>query len=1097
MQLNKSQLVNNINAEISDQSYGQISPYDIRHNLVDIIDSISNLTLTNNLESLNFATFGEGNTRVGISSLENISIDHSSSVDNTAIGFSSLRSNYQSARNTAIGSHALSCNVYGWGNVAVGYNALAGNTVGQLNVCIGNYALNNNKSGNGNIALGHGAGYYADKNSSHKLFIGYHPVDDQHICDNPTGNGWMPLLYGDLSSIQLGIGTKNLNSYGVLHVGGNILPSGSDVSSLGYSSYAWNKLYLSRSIEFSNLSSIFSSGSSLLCTSNHIYPNENNTYSLGSPTYSWASGHFKDITVTGTAVINQLSYSSVSIYSNKTFYLGVNQNNQPLYNDSQLDDGGLVLKSSTSNKEYKISFRPSNEGMPGFAGAYNSVWYSNINFQVASDRYVRTNSLISYDPTAFDNNDSFGLFFNSGITYISRKNVLGTNLGLPNGHVAGISNINFISNSGSTQNYSVSLMSLESGVSVSQKFLTGTKDRLKDSYNNNKDKLKGFELKYVDESLSNVVGPLIDRFVISSYNNTSLPINALTLMKANQEGGVVGITNIPSISDNIIPKTIFNIRSINDCIARFTAENNGYYKSAVQLLGSSNCEASGVEITYLNNSGIADINIFKNYDKVCFVRLKDNQQIGLLSSGVTNATVTIGHSGIAQLPSISIKDDTFVTNSNVVADSGYGKIFNLRDFRQYANQYNSLFYLDSSGNRFNLVVNNLDNIDGRAVYVDGSGNTFAGYLSPSGRKITSSIKENTTYGYQSLYGIKSGSGNLTIGYNSLNNLSSGNNNIAIGRFAGSGLFSSYDNIIIGNYAFNRTSPLDHTSGNIIIGNHIGATQSGSYHFLVGNRSNVILLQGKLGPNNTDKFLSLPSSGRLYVNNYNNTEGLCLKSNLIEIIDSGGSNYPENDLRFRFIGNNAADLMILNHNANPNPYDSIWNTPTVLVNQFLSYKDDYWFPASGLSSDSNSISPKPYAQLNGNLRLKGNIQFSDGTYLGSTKPIKQNTQLADSGIALGNSGIVLANSGIEFTRSMFIEGYMPTGMAAPVNSSTKTSGILIPKDITWADSGSIFIVNRDTTSVIHAGAYVIAARINNEYKPVWVSASDTTCECCNT
>jgi hypothetical protein len=1066
MQLSKSQLVNNINAEISDQSYGQISPYDIRHNLLDIIDSISNLTFDKNLESLNFSTFADGNTKVGISALDNVKIAHSISNHNTAIGFNSLRSNYQSVKNTAVGSHSLSCNVYGEGNVAVGYNSLAGNTVGHLNVAIGNFTLHNNKSGNGNIAIGHGAGYYITKNSNYNLFIGYHPVNEQHICDNPTGSGWMPLLYGDLSGIKLGIGTRSLNNYGVLHVGGNILPSGSNVSSLGYPSYSWSNLYLSKSIEFDNSASIFASGSSLLCASNHLYPSEANKYTLGSPSYIWNSGFFKDIVVTGTAIINQLNYSNTSIYSNKTFYLGVNSTNQPLYSDSQLNDGGLVLKSSTNNKEYAISFRPPNEGMPGFDSVYNAVWYSNINFQVPSDRYIKANSLISYDAEAFNSNDSFGLFFNSGITYISRKNVLGSNLGLPNGHVAGVSNINFISNSGISEDYSVSLMSLESGVSVSQRFLTGTKVRQKDSLNNNKDKLSGFEIKYIDDSLAGIQGPLTDRLVVGSYDNTSKFINGLVVMKNDQDGSVLGITNIQSVTENVIPKTIFNARSSNDCIARFTAENNGFYKSAIQLLGRDNCEASGVEFAYLNNSGIADITIYKNSNATNFIRMKDINEIGILSSGVTNSTITVGHSGMHQLPVISLKDNTFVTNSGVVASIGYGKIYNLRDARSYANQFNSLFYSDASGNQFNLVVNKLDNVDARAVYTDTSGNTFAGYLSPSGRKITASIRENTTYGHQSLYDIKSGSGNLAIGYNSLYTLSSGNNNIAIGRFAGSGLLSSVDNIIIGNQAFNKTSPLNHTSGNIIIGHNIGASHSGSHNFLIGNNG-LILLDGKLGPTNADKRLTLPSGGRLYLNNANNSDSLCLRANVIEVIDSGGNNYPDNVLTFKFSGNNSADLFTLSHNASP------------LINT--------------VSYDGSS---RPYAQLNGDLRLQGFVRFSDGTSLNTSSGILHATNLANSGIALGNSGIALGNSGIALVNSSTIEGFMPSGLLAPASFGLKTSGLLIIKDSNWADSGSVFVINRDATSVIHSGAYVIASRINNEYKPIWVSSSDTACVCCN-
>jgi hypothetical protein len=139
---------------------------------------------------------------------------------------------------------------------------------------------------------------------------------------------------------------------------------------------------------------------------------------------------------------------------------------------------------------------------------------------------------------------------------------------------------------------------------------------------------------------------------------------------------------------------------------------------------------------------------------------------------------------------------------------------------------------------------------------------------------------------------------------------------------------------------------------------------------------------------------------------------------------------------------------------------------------------------------------PYAELNGDLRLRGYLLFSDRTTLTSASGITHATLLADSGVHLGNSGIAIANSGINLTNSMFIEGYMPNGMSAAPNLSTKTSGILIPKDINWANSGTIFIMNRDTTSVIHSGAYVIAARVNDEYKPIWVSASDTACVCCN-
>jgi len=1081
MILSKSQLVNNINTEISDQSYGQISPYDIRHNLLDILDSVHNLTLSQELKSLNLATIPSGNTKVGQLTLESIELPGYLSQDNTAIGYSALKANYQSSKNTAVGSYSLSCNIYGQNNVALGYNALAGNTVGHLNIGLGNYSLHNNKSGNGNIAIGHGAGYYVNKDTNNKLFIAYHPIDDNYICSNPNGSGLTPLVYGDLSTIQLGIGVNSLHSYGKLQVGGDITPSGNNVLNIGHSLYNWKSLYLSRSIEFANSSSINADISSVISIKGSVSPLINNLYNIGEASRKWSRGYFQNLTVDGIANINQLVSISTQNYTNKTLYLGTNSTLFPLYSDSTLVGGGLSLKSSNS-REYSIAYYPPNSGMPCFVGEYEkSTFRTNTSFQVPSTAYIKTNSIVSYNPDAFGEGDCYGLFFNSGISYISRKNVLGSNPGLSTGPLAGIGNINFLSNSGELTNYIVSLSSIESGVNVSQRFLTGTKVRQKDSLNNNRDKLSGFEIKYIDDSNLGITGPLTDRLVVGSYDRTSKFVNGLVIMKNDIDGSVLSVTNIPSVTENVLPKTIFNVRSSNHCIGRFTSENNGYYKSAIQLLTRENCEASGVEFAYLNNSGIADISIYKNSVSTNFIRMKDINQIGILSSGITNATVTIGHSGISKLPTISLKDNLWISDSTVSSSVGYGKIYNLYDPKNYANQYNSLYFIDGSGNSFNLTVNKLDNVDARAVYTDASGNTFAGYMSPSGRKnITAATKNNISYGYQALYSILSGSGNFGIGYNSIYNLASGNNNIVIGEFSASGIGVTSNNIIIGNKSFNKTPQLSNTVCNTIIGHDIGSSHSGSYNFLVGN-NNLILLDGKLGPANSDKRLTLPSGGRLYINNANDTDSLCLKANIIEVIDSGGNNYPDNTLTLKFSANNSFDLLYFNHNAPP-----LLNQPT--------YKTINNNPILG--GIIPSILPRPYAELNGDLKLKGILCFSDGTVLATSSGIVTSIELANSGIALGNSGISLANSGIARVNSSFVEGYMPNGLQPPIGNSSKTSGILVLKDSNWADSGNVFVINRDSTSVIHSGAYVIAARVNNEYKPIWVSASDTACVCCN-
>ena len=1091
MILSKSQLVNNINSEISDQSYGQISPYDIRHNLLDIIDSIHNLTLSNELKSLNFSTFAPGNTRVGQLALDNVSIDGSISSDNTAIGYYSLRSNYQGIKNTAIGSNALSCNVYGEGNVALGYQSLAGNTVGHLNIGIGNFSLNNSKSGAGNIAIGHGAGYYADKDSYHKLFIAYHPVNEQHICDNPTGSGFIPLLYGDLSGIKLGIGTRTLNNQGVLQVAGNIVSSSASTNSLGTPALQWNSLFVNSGIYINNYGMLYST-SGIEIVNADIYPTSNNSFSLGLFQRKWKNGYFNHI-VADSANITYLNALHTYLYSGANIFLNVDDQNKPLLNDDNIIGGGVILKSSNAGsqveKNYSLTVLPPSSGFSSFAGDYNATWFSSINLRVPSGSYIQTNNIVSYNPSNLSDSDCFGLFFESGITYFSRKNVLKVNPISSAGHIAGISNINFISNSGEVKDYSVAISSLESGVSVSQKFLNGTKSRIKDIANSNKDKLRGFEIKYVDDSLLNVQGPLTDRLVVGSYNNTSQFVNSFTLLKYSQDGSAFGITNIPN-SDSILPDTIFNVRSKDNCIARFSAEASAGFKSAVQLLGSSNCLCSGLEISYLNNSGIVDFTLYDNVSGANFIRFR-NKQIGLLSSGILNEVITIGHSGMHKLPAISLKDDTFVSDSNIVPSSGYAKLFAKRVERLHANQYNTIFLLDCSGNSLDLSVNKLDNIDARAIYTDASGNTYGGYLSPSGRKfITEKTKDNTSYGNKALYSIDSGSGNIAFGSESLYNLTSGNNNIAIGQNAGSGLINSSNNIIIGNKAFNKSTTLSTTSGNIIIGHNVGSSISGSYNFLLGLNENTILLEGKLGPTNNDKMLVLPSGGKLYIHNNDNTESLSIRPNIIEVIDSGGSDFPENELLFKFTGNKSANLLTLNHVASSSVYSPSWSHPSYIIGNFggLDYYNNFWFPTSGLLTD---LTPKPYAQLNGNLRLNGNIQFADGTYLGSTKQISINTDLANSGISLGNSGISIGNSGIQRLNSLFIEGFVQSNIPAP-SAGQKTSGIMILKDQFWADSGLIFVTNRDSTSVIHSGAYVVAAKINNEYRPIWISAADTFC-----
>lgn len=1065
MILSKSQLVNNINTEISDQSVGQISPYNIRHNLIDIIDSVHNLLNTHNINAKNIGTPEKRNAYVGTEAFKNDNLPGSNNHDNTAIGHNALRSIYQSFENTAVGSYALGCNVYGSGNIAFGYQALGSNVVGNANIGIGLYTLHNNKAGQNNIAIGRGAGYYVEKDTSNKLFIASHSISAEYICDNPEGIGLVPLIYGDFATKQIGINVRTLHNNATLQVSGNVTPYLTDDSDLGISGNRWRFLNLSSGVYLGNnfylgrgfgLNGVVISGS--------LIPSNNDSYVLGDTQNIWQSGFFKDLKVDGTAYINQLNYLSQSYFTGKYIYLAINDTNEGYLTDEELVNGGLVLKST--DNAYNISFYPASSGLSCFSGVNNkSTWRSNISFEVPSGSYIRTNSLVSYEPF---NDNCYGLFFDSGVSYISRKNVLSVNPASEDGHIAGIGNVNFISNSGEVENYSVSISSLESGVFVSQRFLTGTKQREKDATNENADKLQGFEIKYIDDSLSEIQGFLSDRLIIESYNNTSKPVNGLVIMKDSEDGAVCGITNISSITEDILPATILNVRSDNEAIIRLTSETTAYEKAALQLLGNENCETSGVELSYLNNSGISDLSIFKDGARTIFIRLNQpSGSIGILSSGITNEAITIGHSGISGLPVISLKDSTGINNlqTSFTATPGYGKIYNINNYKAFANQHNDLKFLDPSGNLFDLIVNKYDNIDARAIYTDNLGNTFGGHLSPSKRlNTTIAVSGNTTYGNRALSNIISGSGNIAIGNNAASGISRGSDNIVLGVNSFNTMSSGTQNIIIGNRSFIRENT-GSTTGNIIIGhNGLGNSTSASYQFLLGINENIVLLNGTLGPNDADKNLTLPKDGKIFLYNSDNQKSLRLYNNIIELNNSNNINYPTDSLVFRFRSNQYANLLTLNHNAIP-----LTNVPVY-----------------------NSTN-RPYAQLDGDLKIQGNINFSDNTVLGSAGFLPRIDTLEDDVDALTTRVNTIGSdsqASTSISNNLFIEGYAVSNISNPSNASIPTSGQLRKKNASWEDDGIITIVNRDTTCTIKANDYIIAIKINNEYRPIWLSAIDT-------
>gem|GEM_PF-1202143 len=189
-------------------------------------------------------TTGFDNTAVGSYSLMNTTVGN----ENTGCGYGALMSNQSGSSNSAFGDKTLINNNIGFGNVAMGTSALYSNTGGTYNTAIGVQAGFYSVSGSNNVnvgynaGLGFGTGITYDNNTlvgassglnlttgSTNILIGYNAgnnitsgshnivVGSYKNVPFPTGNSQMVigdpnLIYGDLVSLRLGIGTTAPNT---------------------------------------------------------------------------------------------------------------------------------------------------------------------------------------------------------------------------------------------------------------------------------------------------------------------------------------------------------------------------------------------------------------------------------------------------------------------------------------------------------------------------------------------------------------------------------------------------------------------------------------------------------------------------------------------------------------------------------------------------------------------------------------------------------------------------------------------------------------------------------------------------------------------
>lgn len=1087
MKQTKASLVANITQDLSDNATQDITPRDVRQNLIDIIDSIGNLLFTEQIVSTNFATQTTRTTIAGEDVLSKLGQESYVSVDNSAFGYAALKQNFRGERNTALGAYSLTCNVYGTDNVAVGYSALAGNSNGVANVGIGEYTLYYNKLGNMNVAIGHGAGYYADRESSSKLYIGVHPVTEQYICDNPEGVGLTPLVHGDFVLEKFGVNVNDFHPYGSVQVSGAISPSEDQVFDLGHTDYSFNIAH-ARGISFSEgvsntydplTDAVLVSGVQM--HSDDIKPLTSNVYSLGSPSNVWRNTHTHDLNVYGTANINELNTITSCLYECKTLYLatsGVCEGETSpcgYLPESLLVGAGLVIPSSGDSglSNFKWTLTPSGLSTRSLApqpGTLedNAYWTSNNNILLSGDySHIRASKYVGLDngKAAFGGmisnagNGFGGMNVDTDATY--QRLVFTTNDGFFDSVYNSLeragagdfgsfySNYTFSINSSaedtnplSTEARRVTISSPDLDVPVSLNFNHGNSHK------------RGAEI------YSTASGAAQGLF-ISTYDgsNSSNPdINTVSIMQDDATGGVLGVHNFTNGQQVRLPETIINARSSSDASIRVTAENAGNVSAALELCGELNCLQDAGEIVYNKQSGVMMLSTYKDSGRLEHITLNQSsigRGFGIYNTNpANNNMVNIGSDD----DNIGIALSNFPENYLPLATTGFTTLI-AREVDDI-DQKSELVYVDSVGNSFplSLVTDNSRSLFGddtnlfggsgcpsnRSDVLPASGNTGYGAEALSSTSSSGPCNVlNTAIGYKAGYGLAHSSGNVVVGSESIVPAVSGvNNNIVLGNNA---VVSGSNNLLIGNSIDNVAS-----SNNIVIGPYIDASGLPNSTFLLGGGTNV-LLSGVL--NSANPVLSMPSDGSFRLYDSSNIESTSISHHKMQVAGSG-TRYGTNPFVISFAGEEGLknDVMTLDHSAHYG----------------MNNSEEY-----------ETTNPRrPFVHINGDLQVRGALRLPDGSSLTSATAV--------------NSIEVLIAELQEQIDVQTIEGTMLQDVDSPPSPLAPNQGTM-----STFTGETVTIVLRDIYLRLEEGDYVIASRIKTptgsyEYRPVWVSNEYATC-----
>lgn len=593
-----------------------------------------------------------------------------------------------------------------------------------------------------------------------------------------------------------------------------------------------------------------------------------------------------------------------------------------------------------------------------------------------------------------------------------------------------------------------------------------------------------------------------DRLSIHIDNGQSDVREAVTILRNGgtaSQSGLVGITNAtyhPVSGSPVVPETIFNVQSTGDSNIRFSSGPSKVYRSSLELLGNGNARASGLHISYnpslddafvvgpgyggygygdlcvdpdTVDNPVADFSLIRpsGSNGVEFSHLTFSER-GYVAIGLTradnnrrvypHAPLTISYScdGHQDSGTISMHEQA----SSPTTHSDFGKIY----VKPYSigGRTQALYFKDDGGFETNLVLSQdlepSDSLDG-LIYGDNFGNTYGGWFTPAARTGDSNTRYNTYYGYgagfylgdagqaqcNTLIGYLTGSGlqptsnyNTVVGCSNLKNYTTANGNVIVGHNNLSNDSSTQtgsidDVILIGRNLYNNDLPND---GDLAIG--IGTSP---------------LVKGNLTSNNrfftiSDGYFSVVSENEIEFKIDTEYDNASSRHSInLDVIDynRGGGNYGQDNLKFNFLNSVGLKNTLFQLDPKGNP---LTNTPA------------YQIP-----------SPiRPFAQLDGDFRLRGAIRFQDGTSLSGLSDFELLPTFGASGI-----NKVFQNSN---NSNYFVLNYSSLSLAGSLSNNIRTDNTFIAVQVDGTNSSKIGKISlQGLADYVSSGTSSIAENCN--------------------